>query len=260
MKSEDVLSGIGHFFNDFVGAVVPGLVFLVLFALLHPGLWPNARFSISPDSSLALLSITGISFAAGHGLLGFYYNVMERVLIKIRWFDDRRGKKRYVVRDQETILAEATSSATFQLTKNLIIEKFGSFLPAIPTRASEVRNLAMTFSKESATLGRRFMFIALLGQATGAALVVLAIETALVAITCSVLERESVLIAYPVSWGIIVQTIILVLVAIVFFRRGDEFHSRAMKTPFSVAPVEIFLDKGSDVVQQEADGLPGGRV
>lgn len=266
MKSEDVLSKLAYFFNDFVGAVIPGLILTLLFWALHPGLWHYMKLGVAPDSALAILAITGACFAAGHGLLGLYYEAMEPALKKIRWFSHIKGKKTYLVRDTSTIFAELEKKPTFQLTKELVLNKFEGTLTKIKIDiasypVSEIRNLAMTLSEEGAMLGRRFMFIALLGQGAGAAFLVVAVETTLVWVTCALIPGlQSTLIAYPVWWGYVVQLVALVVVAVVFFRRADGFYSRALETPLLVAPVEILLKKESDESSKKARRVSSRRV
>jgi hypothetical protein len=240
MKSENVLSGLTHFFNDFVGAVIPGLVLVVLFYVLHPGLPIPTGIGVSPDGVMALLIVIGICFAAGHGLLGLYYDFLEQWLKLVPWFSDSKGKKRYLVRDMKTIEAEAESSGSFKLAKCLVDREFEK-LPITRNEFSvfEVRNLAMTLSQESATLGRRFMFIALLCQGTGTAIFVLALESIVLGSVCTLLSWRNVITIYPTWWVYGIQTFILLLISLVFFRRGDTFYSMAIKTPFSVAPVDI---------------------
>jgi hypothetical protein len=245
MKTEDLVDKLAYFFNDFIGAVVPGSILIVLLLLLHPGLWPIFDRDVDLDNPFVFLIFAGICYALGHGLLALYYSLTEPLLRKLPIPHKKHMPKRYLVRGAPTIMHEATQELGYEWVKRLIVYKFASHLLPKDRDFSphDIRNIAMTMSQQGGALARRFMFIALLTQGTGNALFVLAVETIILAVSCWVFELQSFLIEYPIWWGFIIQAVLLATVALFFFSRGDDFYARALKSPFLIAAVEIAVKK-----------------
>jgi len=85
------------------------------------------------------------------------------------------------------------------------------------------------------------MFISLLCNGVGAALVILAFDF----IACSLLSSK-LLFAYEhaVPWPI--QVILILGMALALFKRGEVFYSRAMAIPFSIAIAELKFKKDAN--------------
>lgn len=102
----------------------------------------------------------------------------------------------------------------------------------------DVRNFAMSISREAATLGRRFMFLSLLCNGVGTAVVLLALDYGL----CLSLAPHSVA-EHPNLWPAWVTLMIASLTAVCFFARGNEFAARAASAPIDIAASELAFRK-----------------
>lgn len=230
MKLDDALQTIMHFFNDLIGAVIPGLVLAIGLTLVHKGLLTSKMLAkISSDGSLIVL-ILALSFASGHGLLAIYNEIFERVLKLLR------------VIKGNAVTEELKKPQTFILFKTLIEDKINKH-PIFQAENSnptwyfnDLRNVALSVSNEGASLGRRFMFISLLCNGIGTALILLAIDF----VICFIWLPEALVqysnVLHP-AW----QFLILLLFGVLFIRRGDTFYKRAMFTPFSIAVTELLM-------------------
>jgi hypothetical protein len=72
MDKDDALQMVAHFFNDIIGALVPGLVLGTgLFFTHRPLLIANFAPALSASTSGIALMVA-LAFAAGHGLLAVH--------------------------------------------------------------------------------------------------------------------------------------------------------------------------------------------
>src|ERR1700682_4716668 len=156
MKIDDALSTITHFFNDIIGAIIPGLVLFAGLVLLHNGMAPNAKIAGLTSNTPSVLLMIALSFAAGHGLLGIHSAVIEPVLKFLKWV---KG---------DAVTEKLEGAQSYKLFKKLVDAKLKR--PAvlegheIETKWGfhDLRNVALSMSTEATSLGRRFMFISLL--------------------------------------------------------------------------------------------------
>lgn len=235
MKLDDALQTIMHFFNDVIGAVIPGLVLATGIALIHRGMFPSAILTNYSSNGLLILMFLALSFATGHGLLAIYNEIFDRFLKLLKVIKGDKVKE------------ELEKRRTYQLFKDLIEDKINKH-PIFSTANSspswyfnDLRNVALSVSKEGASLGRRFMFISLLCNGIGTALILLAIDY----IICFIWLRE-VLVSYPNGLHPAWQFVIMVLFGVFFIRRGDTFYKRAMSTPFSIAVTELLVTESQN--------------
>ena len=106
---------------------------------------------------------------------------------------------------------------------------------------NDLRSVALSVSTEAASLGRRFMFISLLCNGVGMALVIMAVD-----LSACVLLNPKLLHAYEQAAPWALQVLLMILAAFLLFKRGAEFYARAMSTPFSIAVAELKLNKESN--------------
>jgi len=227
MKIEEVVETIAKFFNDLIGAWVPGALLAVGLALMHLG--PDQLQSIFKlaDTGAAAVTAAGLLFALGHVLLALHEEVLKKLLSKLkvsRAFDEAKAKERQSY-EWFADLVKSQQSGT----------------GAKDWAYHDLRSVALTVSSEASSLGRRFMFISLLCNGVGTALAIIAIDLA----ACSLLS-PSLLFAYDHAAPWPAQTLLLLGLAWALFKHGEVFYSRAMATPFSIAVAELKFKKDAN--------------
>jgi len=231
MKVEESLKVIIHFFNDIIGAVIPGIFFIFGLIIIHRESFSlNLNEVLKNSNAWTILLLLALSYAVGHGLLSIYYQIFGKIFKSIRLIKGDR------------INDELPTQKSYQLFNKFIAIKLSSN-PLIKDHPSEtewkvndLRNIALTLSKEGASLSRRFMFIALLNQGIGTALFLLALDF----LYCVQWDPTAISV-YPYALHPWIQAFIMVALSSFFIRGGDEFYRRAMCTPFSVALSEILI-------------------
>lgn len=227
MKVDEAVETIAKFFNDLIGAWVPGTVLAVGLGIMHwgpPGLGEASKLV---DGTGAALAVAGLLFALGHLLLAAHEHLLKPAFALVPWigrFDE----------------VEARSRQSYKWFSDLAKAQQAS--PDTGLWAfNDLRNLALSVSTEAASLGRRFMFISLLCNGVGTALVIMAID-----LSACVLLSPKLLHAYEQAAPWAMQVILMILAALILFKRGAVFYARAMSTPFSIAVAELKLKKQSD--------------
>ena len=76
MKVDDAVETIARFFNDLIGALVPGTVLAVGLAVMHSGASELGEASKLVDSTAAALVVAGL-FALGHVLLAAHEHLLK---------------------------------------------------------------------------------------------------------------------------------------------------------------------------------------
>ncbi|MGV7181087.1 hypothetical protein [Xanthomonas axonopodis] len=224
MKIEEATDTIAKFFNDLIGAWVPGSVLAVGLTLMHLG--PAQLKSVFKlgESTSAALTFAGVLFAVGHALLALHEQAFKRLLARVKIakaFDEAGAKKRQSYEwFAELVKAQQTGSSAKDWGYN------------------DLRSVAFSVSTEAASMGRRFMFISLLCNGVGTALAVVAIDFA----ACSLLSPK-LLFAYDHAAPWWAQTLLLLGLALALFKHGEVFYNRAMATPFSIAVAELKFKK-----------------
>jgi hypothetical protein len=227
MKVEEATDTIAKFFNDLIGAWVPGAVLAAGLGVMHLGpLQLQSIFKLG-DTTSAALTLAGILFALGHALLAFHEQILKRLLSIFGFakpFDEAGAKKRQSYEwFAEIVKAQQTGSSTKDWGYN------------------DLRSVALSVSAEAASVGRRFMFISLLCTGVGTALAILAFDF----IACSLLSPK-LLFAYDHAAPWPVQAVLLLGMALALFKHGEVFYNRAMATPFSIAIAELKFKKDAD--------------
>ncbi|MCL1552424.1 hypothetical protein [Xanthomonas nasturtii] len=227
MKIEEATDTIAKFFNDLIGAWVPGSVLAVGLTLMHLG--PAQLKSVFKlgDSTAAALTFAGVLFAGGHALLALHEQAFKRLLARVKIakvFDEAGAKKRQSYEwFAELVKTQQTGSSAKDWDYN------------------DLRSVAFSVSTEASSMGRRFMFISLLCNGVGTALAIVAIDFA----ACSLLSPK-LLFAYDQAAPWWAQTLLLLGLALALFKRGEVFYSRAMATPFSIAVAELKFKKDAN--------------
>src|SRR5687768_8090899 len=82
---EKALQSVAEFFNDVIGAVIPGVVLGVGLLIIHRPMWIRAAPILPPNipDSLTVSIAVALAFAAGHGLIAAYSHVLR--LFFERW-------------------------------------------------------------------------------------------------------------------------------------------------------------------------------
>lgn len=227
MKAEEVTDTIAKFFNDLIGAWVPGAVLAVALALMHLGpaqLQPIFKLG---DTTSAALTFAGVLFALGHVLLALHEQVIKNPLTRlglVKAFDEAKAKERQSYEwFVELIKARQEGAGAKDWDYN------------------DLCSVALSVSSEAGSMGRRFMFISLLCNGVGVALAIIAVDFAV----CSMFWPK-MLFAYDHAAPWVVQVALMLGVALALFKRGEAFFSRAKATPFAIAVAELKVKKDAD--------------
>ncbi len=233
MKVEEATDTIAKFFNDLIGAWVPGAVLALGLAVMHLGPVQLQSIFKLGDTTSAALTFAGILFAIGHALLALHEQILKKVLSMVRFaktFDEAGAKKRQSYEwFAELVKAQQSVSGGKDWGYN------------------DLRSVALSVSTEAASMGRRFMFISLLCNGVGTALAIIAIDFS----ACSLLSPK-LLFAYDHAAPWPAQAFLLLGMALALFKHGEVFYNRAMATPFSIAIAELKFKKDANVGKTNA--------
>lgn len=231
MKIDDALETITRFFNDLIGGVIPGLVLLCGLIIMHVGPREDITALLLKFDGTSVAFLVALVYAVGHVLLAIHSNIVQWLLQKIC----------LLRKDQITYLGKNKSYLIFQM---LVSKKFGALgLDQANTVVSsdwkyhDLRSLALSMSSEASSLGRRFMFISLLCNGVGTALLIMLFD-----FVASSLFAPQFLVAYNHALPAVLQVVLLMVAAYSVYKQGDVFYTRALSTPFPVA-VSQFLIK-----------------
>lgn len=230
MKVEEAADAIAKFFNDLIGAWVPGAVLMVGLTLMHLGPVQLQSIFKLGDTTSAALTFAGILFAIGHGLLALHEQILKKLLSKVRLV-------------KPFVEAEGKTRKSY--------EWFADLVKAQQTGASakdwgynDLRSVALSVSVEAASMGRRFMFISLLCNGVGTALTIIAFDFAA---CCLFAPKLLFIYANAAPWP--AQVLMLLGLALTLFKQGGVFYNRAMATPFSIAIAELKFKKDANACQ-----------
>ena len=234
MKVDDAVETIARFFNDLIGAFIPGAVLTLGLSVMHLGPAQVLSASKSMDVGLVIALFLSMVFALGHGVLAIYAQLLDGLLTRSRVtssFDE----------------AEAELRSSYQMFKRLVQESGGSSVAQAQSSTSswtyrDLRSVALSISTEASSIGRRFMSISLLCRGIGTATLILLVDFTL----CKLFAPQA-LFPYATAVPALGQAVLLCVMSYVFFKEGEVFYSRAMMTPFSVAIAEMKLRGKSNV-------------
>lgn len=227
MKVEEVIGTIAKFFNDLIGAWVPGAVLAVGLAVMHLGLAKVQGLAKIGGETGVMLIFAGLLFALGHTMSAVHEHALKPLLKLLRVtksFDEAKAKKR----ESFEWFASMTKNAQGKGG-----QQSWSY--------NDLRSVALSISAEAASIGRRFMFISLLCNGVGTALVIMGVDY----LACHFISPQ-LLHSYEQAAPWFVQVALLFGTAWLLFKRGDSFYERAMATPFSIAVAELKFTKESN--------------
>ncbi|MGK5065568.1 hypothetical protein [Janthinobacterium sp. LB3P112] len=231
MNVDDAIETITRFFNDLIGSIVPGVVLAVGLSIMHFGPAKIAEASESFESVALTLTVVGIMFAIGHGLMAIFEIALQpflRFFRVVKKFDEAEAKNRQSYK----LFAEIVNKLQTQNATNIS-----------PNWAyNDLRSVALSVSVEGASLGRRFMFISLLCNGVGTALMIMLADF----LGCLALSQK-MLFPHVVAMNWFVQSVLILIISAALFKRGEVFYGRAMATPFSIAVTELKLKRENNV-------------
>ncbi|HBP6280116.1 TPA: hypothetical protein SMS45_000354 [Pseudomonas aeruginosa] len=223
MKVDDAVETIAKFFNDLIGAWVPGSVLATGLAIMHLGPdYMRSLAKLGEGGGLALI-LAGLLFALGHALLAIHENGVK---ILLKYMKLSKGYNE----------SEAQGRHSYEWFAEIVNAQKGAN-PSV-WEFHDLRSVALSVSSEAAAIGRRFMFISLLCSGVGTALIILGFDF----LVCLFFQPD-LLYGYDQAPSWFVQAILLFGTALLLFKQSDEFHARAMNTPFAAAVAELKLRK-----------------
>lgn len=219
MNNTDGVSTFFHYFNDIIGMVLPGLIFLCGLGFLQAYDLQLLKDKLAPYDWLAWFFAIGISYTLGHVFLGIH-KVVSKCSKKVvsKWTN---GK---------TNASPSFSSPSYCAFKGIAeneLQKKGQGSQSLSDH--DIRSVAMSVSTIAAELGRRFMFLSLFCNGTATSLLALFIWS----LSCGPYNDVGV---WAARAG-------LALGALVLLYRGEEFEARALRVPFPVALSSILFRK-----------------
>ena len=250
MKIDDAVETIAKFFNDLIGALVPGVVLAAGLCITHLG--PQAAITLTKamDSTPVFLMTLAVLFAAGHALSAMF-EAGEGYLTKTLPKKQAQLRKKNLPRFPFKLLTEIPLPKGFDAAEAMKRRSYAKFLDIVNAAGTapfssgatkeewgyhDLRSVALSVSAEAASVGRRFMFISLLCNGVGAAMVLLTLD-----FTGCLLLAPRLLHPYHAAMNAVAQVACMLLLSYVLFLRGSEFYRRAMTTPFSIALAEKSL-------------------
>jgi len=243
MNLDAALQGITHFFNDIIGAVVPGFVLLAGLVVMYEGLLTKQELALITSNQYLILIILAVSFVTGHVLLAAYKDFIE-VVFRYKGFEvlSCKFKMRRLINGSKENMQSIVAAKPYLLFKSVFESRMSKNLGTEFQLNIEgwsfhdLRSMAMSLSSEAASLGQRFMFISLLCNGVGTALILLWLNF----LAC-IYFAPHLLRNYSYALPATVQLLILIFSAVFLIRRGDEFHKRALSVPFCVVNSSIWI-------------------
>jgi hypothetical protein len=229
MESENALQTLTLFFNDIIGAVIPGAMLIVGLLVIHIGPLSKEQFEFSSEIwFIALLT----AFAAGHLLLSIHSKCLDEQLMRLGSFKFTRLLSITSTKRIRQEVEQSPAHLTFRsAAEDQILRRGrGSKISILSWGFNDVRNLAMSISSDASAVARRFMFISLLCYGAGAALIILAIDFSVASYFLPKAVAQYKNVPSPT-----IQLLLLLTTAWFFCARGSEFFRRALSTPFSIA-------------------------
>lgn len=238
MKVDDAIETLSRFFNDLIGGLVPGVVLAFGLVAMHSGPSKMGALSKLMEGPVSALLAFALLFALGHTLLALFEHAIQHALWACR-LTSRFDETQAMARQSYRLFAD--------IVNQLGASTGDGASPSAQWGYNDLRNVALSATAEGAALGRRFMFISLLCNGVGTALVIMSFDFTI----CQLLSPK-LLFQYPEAAPWTMQLALMLGAAWALFSRAQAFHSRAMTTPFSIAIAELQLTKESDAPNPSA--------
>lgn len=249
MNVEDATDTIAKFFNDFIGAWVPGAVLAVGLALMHiDPAQLRSIFTLEGTISTVLI-FAGILFALGHVLLALYEQVLVKGFAGLEQVLEKRFPRVAQCLRLKMWLLMIGLVGSFEEAEEKERQSYKWFEAIVKAEQSgggdwaynDLCSIALSVSAEAASIGRRFMFIAVLCRGVGTALFIITLDFLL----CS-LRSPKLLFHYDLAAHWAIQAAFLFVVVFALFKQGDSFYTRAKTTPFAIAVAELRVKKDAN--------------
>jgi hypothetical protein len=234
-KLAELIGSLKDYFNDFVGAIIPGTV-LAAGIILIAGQRIAADALTSHWGEWSWLPGLALIFLLGHALLS-----LSDLARDVRHRGVMRVVKELVT--SETPLEQAKKGSAYRTFHELMVQKSKHAGVVTEFDFSTTRNIAMSLTNSGADLGRRFMFISLFCRGTSAAAWIAAATVAVTAFFGDHTKIQMLAGIFSVSAA----------VAVLLGLRGRAFELRAHTTPFSVALAELLFHP-SNCADDEKNG------
>ncbi len=233
MKPNDFVLSFFYFFNDLIGAIIPGIILVTGLFIIHSEYpWLSEIKGYFDSAWIAVLALF-ILFAIGHGLGALHMFVESWVKWVWKKFNSTLDTKKPAVIEVERLLEDLLKkriSKKLELSGSEDISRLG-----LKFEKNDLRNMAMTISPIAGNLARRFMFLALLCNGVGTAIWTIAIYAAFLFAkfpsTATVFAGDCKLFT--------IYLILSILIGALFFYRGNKFRATSLSSPFSVALSEV---------------------
>lgn len=221
MKSEDAIQNLTLFFNDIIGAVIPGALLGVGLIVIHVGTLSKIQFDVFNNGYAWCLALA-FAFGCGHLISSLHGKIVERACQKIRLLPTLTSVQHEI--EGSNSYRAFKVAATDQARKQSLPFTFEDW------KFNELRNLAMSVSPEAPAIGRRFMFISLLCSGIGVASLLITLD-----FLCFSIFFPSAMFHYehvPAAW---IQIGIMLGATSLCLGRSADFYKRALSAPFSIA-------------------------
>lgn len=235
MKIDDAVETIAHFFNDLIGTLIPGIVLVAGLLVMHIDMPIYMQGSVEHADGFLVFVLLSLFFATGHAVLALHSALINPILRKSSFIP-------------EDPLSKLSKKQPYLIFEKLMSTRMGELPLGKSTEQgdakwsyNDLRSLAFTISPEAASLGRRFMFISLLCNGVATAIFILLLDY----VVC-VMIAPHLIVQYESALPVLMQVILLISVAGLLFKRGEEFYARAMSAPFPVALSEFINNRRTD--------------
>lgn len=242
MKPNDLVLSFVYFFNDLIGAIIPGLFLVAGLFVIHSGTTGLSVIKGYFDSAWFAVLALFILFAVGHGLGALHMFVDTCVKRSWKRSSTTDAKKSAVVEVEHLLedLLKKRISKELEFSGSEDINRLG-----LQFERNDLRNMAMTISPIAGNLARRFMFLALLCHGVGTAIWTIAIYTVFL------------FLAFPSNATVFagdckvfsIYIVLSVLIGALFFYRGNKFRATSLAAPFTVALSEILYSNTANATE-----------
>jgi hypothetical protein len=236
-KVGDLVTTVERFFLDIIGSIIPGGLLMAGWTLLFglpamPGKWPS-RFSHGLDWALLALAY----------VLGHFITSIGQKLTKV----GTSSTAALIRRSKNTgAFDPITNAPTYVAFLRGAVKRWPSYATIPDGNFHDWRNVAMSLlTPDQNQAVYRFMFISLMSLGVGTVVVLLTATW--------LLAKSALYFSFLQPWGSslfpqipaldIGVPAMAVITAYFFFDRRSEFYSRALRTPFSIALVNLELQK-----------------
>jgi len=228
-KLAELIGSLKDYFNDFIGAILPGSV-LVTGLLWAFGDWLPANQFSKQWGEWNWLPALSLIFLSGHSLL----SLNELFL--------RHRPKSSTNTGRKSAIQAAEEGRAYKTFVEIVRPKLQALGAQSALDFNTMRNVAMSLAAGGAELGRRFMFISLFCYGTAAAAWIM-VPVALIRLAASPSERgvDLAVACFSALSGLLLHS------------RGRSFELRAFTVPFSVAIAGLLITPSPDTAGDDSD-------